>query len=198
MQHLLLSGNDSGCGLPWHIQHWKYGSWFIQHLKLTVNTVGLEFWSSQCPEGEKGRKNLNRHGRLARRSQSFLRRNFSKVMEAETEDGILAVVASLVIRWKLLPTCSKLPCNGHKSDNKVYLLLAHCIVGGEPSNKKIIVTTNLIYAKFSFHCLSLRNMWAMTKECKFVCIRSNFDRPHILFSLKILLIHHNDQTLCQR
>ena len=54
-------------------------------------------------------------------------------MEAETSDGILAFC--LVIRWKLPPTCSKLPCNGHKSDNKVYLLLAHCIVGEEPSKK---------------------------------------------------------------
>ena len=112
-------------------------------------------------------------------------------MEAETSDGILAFC--LVIRWKLPPTCSKLPCNGHKSDNKVYLLLAHCIVGEEPSNKIWRPTS---YIKFSFHCFcSDIGVWAMSKECKFLCTRSNFDRPHILFSLKILLIHHNDQTL---
>ena len=52
------------------------------------------------------------------------------------------------------------------------------------------------YIKFSFHCFcSDIGVWAMSKECKFLCTRSNFDRPHILFSLKILLIHHNDQTL---
>ena len=125
---------------------------------------------------------------------------FPKFIEAEISDGILAGAACLVIRWnraKVFLTCSQLSRNGHKSDNKVYLLLDHCIVREVSSTKKNgYESHNLLPGQifFVFVCTWYK---AMTKACKFLCIPSNFYRPHILFRLKILLIHPNDQTVCQ-
>ena len=145
--------------------------------------VELEFWSSQCPKGN-GLKNLNWHGRLAR-SQKFshnIRISQNLLRQKHLMAFWQGLLACLAIRWnraKVFLTCSQLSCNGHKSDNKVYLLLDHCIVGEDPSppTKIYLWNSHLVARSLFFVCTKYEGI---TKACKFLCIPSNFYRPPYL------------------
>ena len=77
-------------------------------------------------------------------------------------------------------TCSQLSCNGHKSDNKVYLLLDHCIVREVSSKKKNCYESHNLLPGQVFLVFVCTWYKAMTKACKFLCIPSNFYRPPYL------------------
>ena len=133
--------------------------------------------------------------------KNFQKLSGQKYLMALWQLGCLCVV----IRWnrgKVFLTCSQLPCNGekrHKNDNKLYLLLAHCTARGESSttNNRNYLCHNLFLIKdLVFYIFVRTECEEMTKACKFLCISSNFDRSHIFFISKILLVYSKKQTLC--
>ena len=194
----LLSGNDSECGLDPHIFN-------MENLGYSFNIwnwrwmSNLSFDRANVPREMAKRIWIGMDGWLA--PKSFLTiLKFPKFMEAEISSGFLAGAACLVIRWnraKVFLTCSQLSRNGHKSDNKVYLLLDHCIVREVSSKKKIAMKVTICrQVKFSLFLFAL-DMRRWAKHANFCVFHQIFIVPHILFRLKILLIHPNDQTVCQ-